>query len=498
MQNRTIFESVGNLVPSRSYFDLSYSKTFTCDMGELIPIMHDEMVPGDVFKIGNQSLIRLMPMVAPVMHEINQFIHYFFVPYRLLWNDKTNEELTETGSWEEFITGGEDGTFATAVPRWTSPTTTKGTLWDYFGFPTGIDPTDAYPLDFPRRAYNMIYNDYYRDENLTSEISLIQETIKKRAWRKDYFTSSLPWLQRGTAPALPISGTTSAVWAEGTTGSNYTMLGKQTYNLPATGDTYNTFNNNTVDLSSATTFDITDLRLAFQTQIWLERNARCGARYIEFLKAHFNTSPKDYRLQRPEYIGGNVNPILISEVLQTSSTDGTSPQGNLAGHGISVGQGFAGTYKAQEFGIVIGIMSIMPEAVYSQGIDRQWLRETKYDFYFPEFSNLSEQGILNAEICAKDSDGTHNTGIFGYQGRYDEMRIKKNLICGDMRDTFDYWHLARQFNPASAPTLNTSFIECDPDKRIFASESDPGLMIQFGNHINAYRPMPIQAEPSMI
>lgn len=267
----------------------------------------------------------------------------------------------------------------------------------------------------------------------------------------------------------------------------------------ATGRTHlqNFFNGNVVDLSSATPFDIADFRIAFQIQKWMERNARCGSRYVEFLKAHFGVSPRDERLQRPEYIGGSKSPVIISEVLQTSQT-GTTPQGNLAGHGISVSDQYAGDYRAEEYGVIIGIMSIMPRTAYSQGVDRQWLKSTKYDYYFPEFANLSEQAVTNAEICARNADATHNTGIFGYQGRYDELRVKKSIICGEMRTTYDYWHLGRQFNPASPPVLNQAFIECEPRKDIYAVATEPGMIVQVGNIIKAIRPIPIMAEPGLI
>lgn len=255
------------------------------------------------------------------------------------------------------------------------------------------------------------------------------------------------------------------------------------------------FNDNTVDLSVASTFDIADLRLAFQIQKWMERNARAGVRYTEFLKSHFGISPRDERLDRPEYIGGSKVPIIISEVLQTSSTDATTPQGNLAGHGITVSDAYCGKYLAQEYGLIIGIMSVMPRSAYSQGINRQWLRRTKYDFYFPEFANLSEQAILKAEILAKDADSTHNQDIFGYQGRYDEMRTKQSLVCGDMRSTFDYWHLGRQFNAGSPPALNADFIKCVPRKDVFAVPSEPGLIVSFGNIIKAFRPLPYISNP---
>ena len=259
----------------------------------------------------------------------------------------------------------------------------------------------------------------------------------------------------------------------------------------------NALNNNIVDLSSASTFDIADLRLAFQIQKWMERNARAGARYTEFLRSHFGVSPRDERLQRPEYIGGSKAPCIISEVLQTSSTDATSAQGNLAGHGITVSDAYCGKYHAKEFGLIIGIMSVMPRSAYSQGIDRQWLRKTKYDFYFPEFANLSEQAITNAEICATGVS-SHNLDIFGYQGRYDEMRTKNSMIVSQMRSTFDYWHMGRQFDVASPPVLNADFIKCVPRKDIFAVPSEPGLIINFGNVIKAFRPLPYMAVPGLI
>lgn len=488
-----IFENIGSLIPNRSTFDLSYEKKFTCDMGQLIPVMCDEVVPGDFFKIGNQAIVRFQPLVAPVLHEINMFVHYFFVPYRLLW--ATSAE----NSWEAFISGGVTGNLTPTLPKWTPTNKAAGSLWDYLGFPVAVAPTGRFPMTFPRDAYNRVFNEYYRDETLQTEVALTQESILLRNWEKDYFTSSLPFQQRGTAPALPITGHSHAVWS--TTAGTGVPASPEFYpsnnNLVAS-TAANGLLNNTVDLSTATTFTVSDLRLAFQIQKWMERNARAGARYTEFLKSHFGVSPKDERLQRAEYIGGSRSPVIISEVLKTSTTDGTSPQGNLAGHGITISDSYCGKYHAKEFGLIIGIMSIMPKPQYQDGIDRQWLRQTKYDFYFPEFANLSEQAIEKVEICAKDSDSSHNTAIFGYQGRYDEMRTKNNMTVGEMRTTYKYWHLGRQFNPAAAPALNESFIQCVPRKDIFAVQNVPGLIVSFGNIIKAFRPMPITAEPGLI
>jgi len=517
------FEMVSGLRPRRAAFDLSYSKIFACDMGQLIPVMCEEMVPGDTFQVGNEAVLRLQPLVAPVLHELSMFVHYWFVPYRLLWD-----------SWEDFITGGVAGDDASVLPRW-DPTGSNGvgSLWDFFGFPTAVVPTGALPLQFPLNAYNMIYNTHYRDQTLQTEVALDQMEVLNRNWEKDYFTSALPWLTRGTPPALPIAGSASAVFegnvpiwimeaagtyprilsADSTTGDPGAISDIKKHGATAAGHTddmlaasktglASTFHgevkgldDNTVDLSVASTFDVSDLRLVVQIQKWMERNARAGVRYPEFLMSHFGESPRDERLQRPEFISGTRQPVIISEVLQTSETGATTPQGNLAGHGISVARGYAGSYHATEYGLIIGIMSVMPRSGYSQGIDRQWLRRTRYDFYSPEFANLSEQAIETAEIFASGVSG-ENTAIFGYQGRYDEMRTKRNMVCGEMRSLFDYWHMGRQF--ASAPLLNDEFITCIPRKDIFAVQDEPGLIISFGNRIKAIRPMPIACNPGML
>ena len=492
-----IFNRTGSLRPGRSVFNLSYEKKFTADMGLLYPIICDEMVPGDIFQMGNQSIIRFQPLVSPFMHEVNCYIHTFFVPYRLLW-----DEFEDWISWPDgepdppVLPLWEPTPFTPADPGpYAANGNGKGSLWDLLGLPLEVDPDGAYPVDFPRRAYNLVWNEYYRDQTLQDEIGLDNEAILYRNWEKDYFTSSLPWQQKGIAPALPVSGTTSAVWPDSNDSSSAGMAAHNTLFVPANAVTKSTLENNTIDLSSATTFDIADLRLAFQVQKWLERNARAGTRYTEFLSAHFGVSPRDDRLQRPEYIGGSKNPIIVSEVLQTSSTDATTPQGNLAGHGIGVNNSFLGSYKAKEFGLVIGLMSIMPKPAYQQGINRQWLRRTKYDFYFPEFANLSEQGVIQAEVYATDVDAENNT-LFGYQGRYDEMRYKPNIVAGQLRDEYDYWHLGRIF--ASAPALNSDFITCVPSKRVFAVPSEPAMIISCGNSIKAIRPVPVSAEPGLI
>lgn len=508
---------------SRSLFDLSHRKLLTTDFGRLVPTLCEECIPGDFFKIANQLLVRFNPMVAPIMHEVNVFIHYFFVPYRLLWPKPDYTETgIEEGSWEEFITGGVDGNNDDVIPVWNPDAAYSGplkSLWDYFGFPPLVSLGAAsQPAAFPKRAYNLVYNEYYRDETLCPEVDLDQNDVLFRCWEKDYFTSALLWQQRGTAPALPVTVTGSAIWADNAFGStahssalnpfefaNTTPGTIPQYQAQVGNSTASNFakqfmNSNSLD-AEAVTFDVSDLRLVFQIQKFLERNARNGARYTESLKAHFGVSPRDDRLQRPEYIGGIKNPVIVSEVLQTSSIEEQpTPQGNMAGHGITVDASFAGTYRVQEFGLIIGIMSVMPRSMYQQGIDRCWLRKTRYDFPFPEFMNLSEQAIENIELYASGNPAT-DLAPFGYQGRFDELRQRRSIVTSDFRYMFDYWHLGRRFG--STPVLNQQFVQMSATeniqlKRVFADQVDDAILCSVGNIVTANRPMPIIPVPGYI
>lgn len=515
-----VFNKVENRFPPRSLFDLSHEKKLTCDMGQLVPVLCEEMVPGDSFKVSNEVVIRMQPLVAPVLHEINAFVHYFFVPFRLLWD-----------GWEDFITGGVDGADDSEPPVWipsSADTTKPGTIWDYFGFPSlsvlpdPDNPTTLLPSAFPKRAYNLIYNEYYRDQTFGAAIDLDQDSFTfgtaRRSWEKDYFTSALPWQQRGVAPALPVTGLGSAVFPQdvfplvGTTEGMYPVYPSDTANPTefnvdgpgSIGAIHNNLlhirkadlNNNEIDFSTASTFDIADLRLAFQIQRWMERNARGGARYTEFLRSHFGVTPRDDRLQRPEYIGGSKSPLIISEVLQTSSSDAGSPQGAMAGHGITADRNYIANYTAKEYGVMIGILSIMPRTAYQQGVSRQWLRKTRYDYYFPEFANLSEQEVYTGEVYWKSTG--NNDAIFGYQGRYDELRYRPNTVHGLFKSDLNFWHLGRIF--ASQPVLNETFLLVNPSdtKRIFAVPSEPGFLVSFGNVIRAVRPLPAFSTPGLI
>lgn len=500
-----IFSKVFGRRPKLSVFDLSHEYKATMDLGYLYPVLCEEVVPGDRFRLGAELVIRFQPLVAPILHEINAFIHWFFVPYRLLWSD-----------WENFVTTGPAGDLAPALPRWTpsgAPAVAKGSLWDYLGFPTGVIPgAGGLPVDFPRRAYARIWNEFYRDANHQVEVAETNEAILKRAWLKDYFTSALSEQQRGIAPAVPISGTSSAVFngnaalswpaAGGATGDMKYDSGTNAPGNAATKSTLErgvatkaTLDQNVVDLSSATTFNVADLRLVTQIQRWMELNMRGGSRYTESLRAHFGVAPRDDRLQRCEFIGGYRSLVIVSEVLQTSSTDATTPQGNLAGHGVVADRSRDARYTAQEFGLIMGLMSVMPRAAYQQGVSRQWLRETVYDYYFPEFAHLSEQPVTRAELYASAVEAENRT-VFGYQGRYNELRYRESKVVAEMRDTFDYWHLGRQF--VAAPELNAAFVECSPRKDFLAAPSEPAMVVNLRNVVVAARPLPIASDPGMM
>lgn len=541
-----VFQRIGKLRPSRNAFDLSYSKIGTCRFGELIPIMCDEVVPHDTFHIGVESIIRFQPLITPILHEVTLTIHYFFVPYRLLtgWTI-VNGAKQHIFDWESFISGGLDGKYNIPLPRYNPNTTDLDptwissvgvqSLWNMFGMPneiyllTAANP-DVTPMVFPWWAYNLIHFEYYRDQDL--DLYWQNATVKQpewsngytwfRNWRKDYFTSARPWQQRGIPPALPIRGNVpvkmgdsltssineSTLYGSTTTGASNVIIDRDN---SLQGFTHQNVYIRGVD---AATFNVADLRISFQLQKWLERNARAGVRYTEFLRAHFGVAPSDARLDRPEYIGGHKSYVTISEVLQTSQSNPNAPQANMAGHGLNASVGHIANYHVTEYGLIMGIMSVMPKAAYQQGINRQWLRYSKYDFYFPEFAHLSEQGIYRAEIFWQNqtaSDGSHFLGnsrdsqIFGFQGHYDEMRVKYDMAVGEMRAKapnvpgLDMWHLGRHFR--NEPLLNEAFISLlhyNEWNRAFAVTDRNPIIFHIGNRIRAVRPMPYIAEPGLV
>ena len=574
-----LFNLTGAFHPKRSTFDLSYSKKFDARFGALYPILCDEVVPGDTWHVGNQIVCRVVnPLMAPVMQNWKIFTHYFFVPYRILWD-----------KWEEFISGGIDGDSVVEVPifREFSQRTTDvpgfhseyndgkvfnkvgddakaltsfGSIADFlFGVAFednfGDIPLEDCPVVFPYLAYLHVYNDYYRDENLqapfayhltsgndpqfisgqsyqgqlptvnsrTSKIGkpLYNQDSKGllyRNWKKDYFTSSLTNQQRGTPPTLRFNFADGSVFPVGFVyngldhnllASNDNVDGQRGIIKPSVPN-FNEFINVSsmppinVNLSGKpvdTGITVSDLRFVTQIQKWQERNMRGGVRYTEFLSAHFGIAPRDDRMMRPEYLGGSVQPIVVSEVLQTSpsSSGGVDTSlGRLGGHGLSVNSSHCCDYTASEYGLILGLMSIMPEPEYQQGLDKQWSRKTKFDYYFPEFQCLSEQEIRSSELKI-GSDHETTQKIFSYQGRFDEMRYKKNQTCGQLRHggDFDYYTMSRYFN--NNPELNSSFIVCNPDiVGLFHDDTTNPFIINFGNIIKATRPIMSMATPGML
>ena len=570
-----IFDSIRVLKPKRSVFDLSYENKLSFDMGKLIPILRYDVVPGDKFRVNTEVFLRFSPLVAPIMHRVNCYVHYFYVPYRLLWDNGKDD------SWKQFITGGEDGLAQPVFPRVKITPGSfvgvygKGTLMDYMGINFGVEPgaegsINEYSL-LPFRAYQMIYNEYYRDQNLTPEVQFSRaggdsnvttqlldgtdyETayeaieqlfaLRDRAWEKDYFTSALPFVQRGVASQLPINIDTSnlkfaykegagfdtsvtvgtridkAFMADGSnppgddiyiqTDGEITTGGKLMYfgsSIDEVGQGYHRHGLSAPRLNQAIQITeneegltikpptINELRLAEHLQRWLEKNARGGSRYIEQILSHFGVRVPDYRLDRPEYLGGGKTPVVIKDVPQTSSTDATSPQGNLAGQGYAVGAKNKFKYTFDEHGIVLGIMSVLPRTAYQQGVDRFFTKFDKFDYYFPEFANLGEQAVLNQEIY-NDATSEESLETFGYQERFAEYKYRASEVHGDFKDTLNMWHMGRIFQ--NKPSLNTSFVSSNPTTRIFAVEQGVQHMwCQLYHDVRAVRPMPKHAIPSL-
>lgn len=521
----SIFSKVAMPRPQTNTFDLSHDRKFSGKIGELMPISVMEVVPGDKFNIKATNLTRFAPLITPIMHKASVYCHFFFVPNRILWPN-----------WENFISGGEDGLADPTFPTvdLTIPTQYGiQTLADYLGLPTGNQITDVSALPFA--AYQKIYQDYYRDENLITktDVTLSDGTqsasdiielssMKKRAWQHDYFTSALPWTQRGPEATIPL-GTTAPIIYEsdpttttlfrnhgtGAIINNAVFDGAAALSTTSTGQL---FSNNPsftpldidnsmdlkADLSGATASSINDLRRAFRLQEWLERNARGGARYIEIITAHFGVRSSDARLQRPEFLGGSSTPITISEVLQTSANASEpTPQGNMAGHGVSVGSSNYVSYRAEEHGYIIGIMSVMPKTAYQQGVPKHWKKLDKFDYYWPSFANIGEQPIYNEELYHQNT--AEDAEVFGYTPRYAEYKYIPSTVHGEFRDTLKFWHMGRIFG--SKPTLNQDFIECDSDevKRVFAlpEASTEHLYVYLHNEVKATRLMPYFGTPTI-
>lgn len=514
-----LFDLIQVRKPKTNAFDLSHEKKLTCNIGELIPIFFQEVIPGDKFKADTEIFLRTMPLITPIMHRLNVYTHYFFVPNRLVHKN-----------WPDFITGGERGADASVLPKIVINNTQKGNfvkgqLPDYFGIPpipggtTVVGSMNISALPF--RAYQLIYNEYYRDQNIVDPIAItLNDTVssseqnvivvkRNRSWEKDYFTSCLPYAQKGDQVELPIDASFSPQYMDTSLFKSY--LGNpmdldSMSNLgPVTGNVYGTDESSPMDARienledpqeiDTVSITINELRVAVRLQEWLEKNMRAGSRYIESILAHFGVRSSDARLQRPEYLGGGKQPISISEVLATGET-ATQMGGQMFGHGISVGRTHSFEKSFEEHGMIIGIMSVLPRSAYQNGINRYWHKADNLDFAWPEFANLGEQEVKMKELFVNPSALADGEQDFGYQSRYAEYKYAESSVHGDFRDDLDYWHMGRKFD--TEPTLSPSFVLCADDMRCWPSlAEDDKLLIQVYNTVKAIRPLPVFGTPML-
>ena len=500
------FSNVPSVSIPRSTFDRSHGYKTTFDAGYLVPIFNDLALPGDTMQVNLTGFSRLSTPSYPIMDNMIMDTFFFAVPIRLLWDNwkKFCGEQTDPGDSIDF-----------SIPQVVCNNIGNESLYDYFGFPTKIAANYSVN-NLLGRAYNLIYNDWFRDENLVD--SLVVDTdngpdtvtdyvIKRRMKRHDYFTSCLPWLQKGDAVQLSL-GTEADVFTEGTSTDQVSVInGAGVAKLQSASTTYVTMTGDSpvdsndrlkVDLATATASTVNELRQAIQVQRLLERDARSGTRYISILKSHFGVDSDDARMQRPEYLGGGSTPVNVAPVARTDSSPGAL---GALGTAAFRGHGFVKSFT--EHCVVLGIVCVRADLTYQEGIDRWHSYQTRYDMYWPTLAHLGEQAVLNKEIyidAATIGAGTEDD-VFGYQERFAELRYKKSSITGKMRSndaaTLDAWHLGIEFG--AQPTLDDTFIVEDPPiDRVIVTSSEPHFIFDSYFNYKHTRPLPVYSVPGYI